>query len=69
MALDYPYIQVIARDGSDGSTVVNIKIGDDSFGVNQQALVDAVKNVLNATAGVTSATASRYEMSLVTTEM
>lgn len=69
MALDYPYIQVIARDSSDGSAVVNLKIGDDSFGVDQQRLVDAVKDVLNATAGVTAVSAARYEMSLTTTEM
>lgn len=69
MAIDYPYIQVIARDGSDGTTVVNLKLGDDSFGVDQQQLVDAVKGVLADTPGVESVTATRTEMTILNTPM
>lgn len=67
--MDYPYIQVFARTGNDSTATVNIKVDEEAFGVDQQAIVDAVKAVLTGAANVTTLTATKYEMNVATTQM
>lgn len=69
MAIDYPYIQVFARKGNDATATVNVQIQEEAYGVDQQAIVDAVKTVLSSGADLTVLTATRYEMSVATTQM
>lgn len=69
MAIDYPYIQVFARKGNDATATVNVQISEEAYGVDQQAIVDAVKTVLSSGADLTVLTATRYEMSVATTQM
>lgn len=68
-APDYPYIQLRARTGNDSTATVTIKVEEEAFGVDQQALVDAVKDVLASQGDVTTLTATLYEMSVVSTPM
>jgi hypothetical protein len=69
VAIDYPYIQVFARKGNDATATINVQIQEEAYGVDQQAIVDAVKEVLSAGADLTVLTATRYEMSVATTQM
>jgi hypothetical protein len=69
MATDYPYIQLFARTANDSTATVTIRVEEEAFGVDQQALVDAVKDVLAQQGDVTTMTATRYEMSVVSTPM
>lgn len=69
MAMDYPYIQIFARKGNDATATVNMQISEEAYGVDQQALVDAVKEVLGEGADLSVLTATKYEMSVATTQM
>ena len=69
MAVDYPYIQIFARTGNDSTATITIKVEEEAFGVDQQALADAVKGVLTAEGDVVTMTAAKYEMNLSTTQM
>jgi hypothetical protein len=69
VAIDYPYIQVFARKGNDATATINVQIQEEAYGVDQQAIVDAVKEVLSAGADLTVLTATRYEMNVATTQM
>ncbi|MEV6014748.1 hypothetical protein [Streptomyces sp. NPDC051997] len=69
MATDYPYIQLFARTANDSTATVTIRVEEEAFGVDQQALVDAVKDVLAQQGDVTTMTATRYEMNVVSTPM
>ena len=69
MAIDYPYIQIFARKGNDATATVNVQIAEEAYGVDQQAIVDAVKEVLSAGADLTVLSATKYEMSVATTQM
>lgn len=66
---DYPYVQLFARTGNDSTATITIKVDEEAFGVDQQALVDAVKAVLSGHGDLTTLTATRYEMSVVSTPM
>lgn len=66
---DYPYIQLFARTTNDSTATVTITIAEEAFGVDQQAIVDAVREVLHRQGSVTTLTATRYEMSVVNTPM
>jgi hypothetical protein len=69
MATDYPYIQLFARTANDSTATVTLRVEEEAFGVDQQALVDAVKDVLAQQGDVTTMTATRYEMDVVSTPM
>lgn len=69
MAIDYPYIQVFARKGNDATATVNVQIQEEAYGVDQQAIVDAIKQVLSQGGDVATLTATRYEMNVATTQM
>lgn len=69
MAVDYPYIQVFARKGNDSTATVTVKIEEEAYGVDQQAIADAIKGILNPDGDVQTLTATRYEMSVVSTPM
>jgi hypothetical protein len=69
MAVDYPYIQIFARTANDSTATVTLRVEEEAFGIDQQALVDVVKDVLSQQAEVTTMTATRYEMSVVSTPM
>ena len=69
MAIDYPYIQIFARKGNDATATVNVQIAEEAYGVDQQAIVDAVKEVLSAGGDLTVLSATKYEMSVATTQM
>lgn len=69
MAIDYPYIQIFARKGNDATATINVQIQEEAYGVDQQAIVDAVKEVLSAGADLTVLSATKYEMSVATTQM
>jgi hypothetical protein len=66
---DYPYIQLFARTANDSTATITLKVEEEAFGVDQQALVDAVKDVLSQQGDVTTLTATRYEMNVTTTPM
>lgn len=66
---DYPYIQVVARTANESTATVTVKVEEEAFGVDQQALVDAVKAVLSEHGDLDTLTATRYEMSVVSTPM
>jgi hypothetical protein len=66
---DYPYIQLFARTANDSTATVTIKVEEEAFGVDQQALVDAAKEVLSRNGELTALTATRYDMSVVSTPM
>ena len=67
--MDYPYIQVFARTASDATATVNVQISEEAYGVNQQAVIDAIKTALNPDGDVPTLTATKYEMNLTTTQM
>jgi hypothetical protein len=69
VAIDYPYIQVFARKGNDATATVNVQIQEEAYGVDQQAIVDAIKQVLSQGGDVATLTATRYEMNVATTQM
>lgn len=69
MAFDYPYIQVTARTTNDSTATITMKIEEEAFGVDQQAIVDAVKDVLSGREGLQTLNATRYEMNVDTTPM
>jgi hypothetical protein len=69
MAIDYPYIQIFARKGNDATATINVQISEEAYGIDQQAIVDAVKAVLAADGTPPTLTATRYEMSVVSTPM
>lgn len=69
MAMDYPYIQIFARKGNDATATVNVQIAEEAYGVDTQALVDAIKEVLSAGGDVSTLAATRYEMSVTQTQM
>jgi len=69
VAIDYPYIQIFARKGNDATATINVQIQEEAYGVDQQAIVDAVKEVLSAGADLTVLSATKYEMSVATTQM
>lgn len=69
MAFEYPYIQVTARTTNDSTATITMKIEEEAFGVDQQAIVDAVKNVLSGREGLQTLTATRYAMNVDTTPM
>jgi hypothetical protein len=67
--MDYPYIQIFARTGNDSTATISIAVAEEAFGVDQQALVDAVKAVLSEHGGLTTLTATRYEMAITSAPM
>lgn len=67
--MDYPYIQVFARKGNDATATINVQISEEAYGVDQQAVVDAIKAALNPDGDVPTLTATKYEMNLSTTQM
>lgn len=69
MTMDYPYIQVFARTGNDSTATVTVKIEEEAFGINQQAIIDGIKAVLNQHGDVAILTATRYEMAITSTPM
>lgn len=69
MAMEYPYIQVFARKGNDATATVNVQVSEEAYGVDLQALVDAIKGVLTADGDVPTLAATRYEMSVTQTQM
>jgi len=69
VAIDYPYIQIFARKGNDSTATVNVQIAEEAYGVDQQAIVDAIKQVLSQGGDVATLTATRYEMNVATTQM
>lgn len=69
MAMDYPYIQIFARTPNDSTATINMTIAEEAFGVDQQAIVNAVKAVLSQHGDMSILTATRYEMNIATTQM
>lgn len=69
MAIDYPYIQIFARKGNDATATVNVQLQEEAYGVDEQALVDAIKGVLGEGSDLSVLTATKYEMSLSATQM
>lgn len=68
-APEYPYIQVVARTTNDSTATVTVKIEEEAFGVDQQAIVDAVKGAVSSREDISSLTATRYAMDVTATPM
>ncbi|WP_030168908.1 hypothetical protein [Streptomyces sp. NRRL S-813] len=69
MAYEYPYIEVRARTVNDSTATVTIRIEEEFYGVDQQAIVDGVKAALSNRDDITSLTATKYEMAVTNTDM
>lgn len=68
MATDYPYIQIRAVTTADDTATITVKIEEEFYGVDQQAVVDAVKGALQRD-DLSTLTATKYEMQVTSTNM
>lgn len=60
MPMQYPYVNVQARDASDNAIIVELRVVSNSGATDEDAVIEAVRAYLNELPGVRVTDSTRY---------